>query len=61
METIINHVIVKVQTLISYDRDVDTKYRIILELPLPGGKAVYEIHTTKEIVENIEKAAKLCP
>lgn len=39
----------------SYHRD----YRVVLEIPLPGGKAVYELPISKDVYENLNTAAGL--
>ena len=37
----------------------EPKDMLILSLPLPGGKAIYEIEVTAAFASNIEKASQL--
>ncbi len=51
---------VTVSTGANYLADVsETTYVLILELPLPGGKAIYEVPITKAFKDNLETAATL--
>lgn len=58
---------VVVKTEYKYEKEDDENYMrsdrveyLVLEFPLPGGKAIYEIKISKEFKDNIEKAAELC-
>lgn len=58
--TIINNVKVLVEENYLNDEPFGNKiYSLILEIPLPGGKAIYEQIISKEFKENLEKASKL--
>jgi hypothetical protein len=57
--TTIDKVVVRVDSTYDYTEDQRQKYKLQLELPLPGGKAVYELPITKEFHDNITAAAKL--
>lgn len=54
---------VKVQVKASYvynsPRRPNAPYKIVLEIPLPGGRAIYELPIEKSMYENLLKAAEL--
>lgn len=58
--TSIDKVVVRVDDTYDYSEERSQhKYKLQLELPLPGGKAVYELPITKEFHDNIVAASKL--
>lgn len=54
----IKHCIVRTDCQ-NFEPEQMKRYLIIIELPLPGGRAIYEIPSTLDLNSNIEKAYQL--